>query len=60
MTSIHDLEVFLAFFHELEWSQSRTFFVAEFQAISASNVLGKNWQLILSLELDEEKKFGPL
>ena len=26
MTSIHDLEVILAFFHELEWSQSQTFF----------------------------------
>ena len=26
MTSIHDLEIILAFYHELEWSQSRPFF----------------------------------
>ena len=55
MTSIHRLEVVLAFFHEIEWSQSQTFLVAEFGAISVSNVSGKTCQFILSLNLDGEK-----
>ena len=42
MTSIHGLDLILALLNEIEWSQSWTFLVAEFGAISVSNVSGEN------------------